>query len=215
MGPADLQPPLAAASADPARVAMLDFAERALLLLLYGGFVVRLVPSVGAQPYNLLLLAAESLTVLLILFRRPGDIATGAFAWTIALVGTLGPLLAAPGGVAVAAVPVAALLMSSGLALSFSAKLFLNRSFGIVAANRGIKRAGPYRWVRHPMYLGYGLTHLGFVLLNASLWNIAVYGVAWTAMLLRIREEEAFLSRDASYRDYASGVRYRLVPGLY
>ena len=65
------------------------------------------------------------------------------------------------------------------------------------------------------MYFGYGMTHLGFLLLNLSLWNILFYGIAWAAMLVRIREEESFLSQDQAYRDYSAHVRYRLLPGLY
>jgi protein-S-isoprenylcysteine O-methyltransferase Ste14 len=209
MDRADVQPNAAG------RAAMLDFAERGLLLLLYGAFVVRLAPSVDAVPYNALLLASESLTVLFILFRKPGGIATDGFAWTVALVGTLAPLLAAPGGFQAISGAAAGLLMTLGLLFSLAAKVFLNRSFGIVAANRGVKRAGPYRLVRHPMYLGYALTHAGFLLSNLSVWNIAFYAAAWAAMIYRIREEEAFLSQDPAYRDYSAGVRYRMVPGLY
>ncbi len=216
MGPAEIQPlPSPQGRKGPSRAEWLDLGERALLILLYGAFVVRLAPSVDAHPYNALLLASESLTALLILFRRPGGIATGAFAWSVALVGTLAPLLAAPGGAELVPPVLAGGMMTLGLLLSLSAKIFLNRSFGIVAANRGVKRAGPYQIVRHPMYLGYALTHGGFLLLNLSAWNLAFYAAAWTAMIFRIREEEAFLSQDQAYRDYAAGVRHRLLPGLY
>ena len=39
--------------------------------------------------------------------------------------------------------------------------------------------------------------------------------VAWLAMLLRIDEEEKFLSQDPAYRDYKADVRWRLIPGIY
>src|SRR5208283_1612325 len=42
-----------------------------------------------------------------------------------------------------------------GLVLVVSAFLSLNRSFGLAPENRGIKTAGAYGFVRHPMYLGY------------------------------------------------------------
>ena len=70
--------------------------------------------------------------------------------------------------------------MMAGLCVNISAKLFLNRSFGIVAANRGIKRGGPYRLVRHPMYFGSILTQVGFVLASFKLTTLALYLVAWT-----------------------------------
>ena len=101
--------------------AALDFSERALLLVLYVSFVLRLAPSVGDDPLNLLLLTSESLTVLLILFRAPGSIATGMPAWTVALIGTLAPLLAAPGGSELIAPVVAGLMMMLGLVVSLAA----------------------------------------------------------------------------------------------
>jgi protein-S-isoprenylcysteine O-methyltransferase Ste14 len=78
-----------------------------------------------------------------------------------------------------------------------------------------VRRGGPYQLVRHPMYSGYVVTQLGFLLLNPSLWNAAVYALAWTTLVMRIGEEEKFLSQDIAYRDYQADVRYRLIPGIY
>ncbi len=197
------------------RTLIIDLLERALLLLVLGWFMVRFVPSFTQEPYNLLLAVSEAFTVLLVLIRKPGQMASTPYAWAVAVVGTCAPLLVMPEGKMIISPAVGASFMLAGLLLSLSAKLFLNRSFGIVAANRGVKRAGPYRLVRHPMYLGYALTHGGFLLSNLSVWNVAFYTIAWTAMICRIQEEEGFLSQDPAYRDYSAGVRYRLVPGLY
>jgi len=192
-----------------------DIGERVLLMVFYGWFLSQIVPSVAGQPYNLLILASETLTALLVLIRRPGQMATSFYAWAIAIIGTCAPLLVRPvdGGL----IPIwwAALLMTFGLFVSLAAKLFLRRSFGIVAACRGVRREGPYRLVRHPMYTGYLVTQLGFLLANPSLLNASVYAVAWGMLLLRIREEEEMLSRDPAYRDYVATVRYRLLPGIY
>ena len=54
--------------------------------------------------------------------------------------------------------------MLIGLYVQISAKVILGRSFGLIAANRGIKVAGPYRIVRHPIYAGYTIIHVGFLL---------------------------------------------------
>ncbi|HYJ52313.1 MAG TPA: isoprenylcysteine carboxylmethyltransferase family protein [Allosphingosinicella sp.] len=193
-----------------------DVAERLVVLLLYGWFLSHIVPSVADHPYNLLILVSETLTALLVLIRRPGPMATSAYAWAIAIVGTCAPLLVLPagGGIGVPAA-LAASLMTTGLFVSFAAKAFLRRSFGIVAASRGVRRGGPYRFVRHPMYAGYIVTQIGFLMLNPSLWNAAVYALAWTTLVLRIAEEEKILSQDPAYRDFQADVRYRLIPGLY
>ncbi|HEV2818709.1 MAG TPA: isoprenylcysteine carboxylmethyltransferase family protein [Allosphingosinicella sp.] len=192
-----------------------DIGERVLLMVFYGWFLSQIVPSVAGQPYNLLILASETLTAVLVLIRRPGRMATSFYAWAIAIIGTCAPLLVRPvdGGF----IPIwwAALLMTFGLFVSLAAKLFLRRSFGIVAACRGVRREGPYRLVRHPMYTGYVITQLGFLLANPSLLNATVYAIAWGMLLLRIGEEEEMLSHDPAYRDYVASVRYRLMPGIY
>jgi protein-S-isoprenylcysteine O-methyltransferase Ste14 len=192
-----------------------DIGERVLLMVFYGWFLSQVVPSVAGQPYNMLILASETLTAVLVLIRRPGQMATSFYAWAIAIIGTCSPLLVTPASGALIPIWWAALLMTLGLFVSLAAKLFLRRSFGIVAACRGVRREGPYRLVRHPMYTGYVITQLGFLLANPSLQNAAVYAIAWGMLLLRIKEEEAMLSGDPAYRDYVGTVRYRLVPGVY
>ena len=51
-------------------------------------------------------------------------------------------------------------------------KLSLGRSFGLIPANRGVVSTGVYRFVRHPIYLGYLITHVGFVVANPTMWNV-------------------------------------------
>src|SRR5512133_1092983 len=41
-----------------------------------------------------------------------------------------------------------------GYALIFWSLLSIGKCFGIAPADRGLIMRGPYRWVRHPMYLG-------------------------------------------------------------
>jgi protein-S-isoprenylcysteine O-methyltransferase Ste14 len=105
--------------------------------------------------------------------------------------------------------------MIAGLLLSVLSKLYLNRSFGLVAANRGVKIGGPYRFVRHPMYLGYIINQLGFLIASFTLANFAIYIAAWTFQILRLREEEAILCLDPRYRQFAESVSARLIPGVY
>ncbi|HET6970191.1 MAG TPA: isoprenylcysteine carboxylmethyltransferase family protein, partial [Phenylobacterium sp.] len=137
------------------------------------------------------------------------------YAVAIALAGTTAGLMVRPGGQAVVPELAAGLVMIAGGLVSLSAKICLNRSFGLTAANRGVKRTGPYRVVRHPMYAGYILTQAGFLLAHFTAWNAAIYAAAWGLQLLRIAAEEKVLSEDPAYRDYAAVVRARLAPGVY
>jgi protein-S-isoprenylcysteine O-methyltransferase Ste14 len=87
--------------------------------------------------------------------------------------------------------------------------------FGIAPANRGVQAGWAYAVVRHPMYLGYMIMQLGYLMHNPSPRNLAVYGIAWMFQVARIEREERHLLRDAAYQHYAGRVRRRLVPGVY
>jgi protein-S-isoprenylcysteine O-methyltransferase Ste14 len=94
-------------------------------------------------------------------------------------------------------------------------KLSLGRSFGLIPANRGIVSTGLYRIVRHPIYLGYLLTHVGFVAANPADWNLFILAAADIALMMRAVREERTLAQDPAYRDYMQRVRWRIVPGVF
>ena len=136
--------------------------------------------------------------------------------WLVGLMGTLFPLLALPPqGSPVFPIHIGEGLMVAGFLLQLSAKLTLRRSFGVVAANRGIKANGPYRMVRHPMYAGYTLTQIGFLLSGPVLWNFAIYGLTLFIACRRIIAEERVLGEDEAYKELVGKVRYRLLPGVF
>jgi protein-S-isoprenylcysteine O-methyltransferase Ste14 len=105
--------------------------------------------------------------------------------------------------------------MVTGLTFQTAAKAALWRSFGLVPANRGIRTKGPYRLVRHPMYTGYTVTHIGFLLGFPSLQNSLLYFATFLIEVIRLFREEAILKQDPLYRAYAARVRYRLLPGVF
>lgn len=195
---------------------VLDVVERLSLSVLVGFFLYRFIPVAHEHPFGLLVVLSESMVFVFVLFRRFGPAVNTGRAWLAAIVGTCAPLLVLPsGGTQVIASPVAYVLMLAGILFSISAKLTLRRSFGIVAANRGVQLSGPYRLVRHPMYFGYLLSHLSFVLLNLSAWNVGVYAACWSAMFVRIRLEEGILSEDVAYQTYSRRVTSRLIPAVW
>jgi protein-S-isoprenylcysteine O-methyltransferase Ste14 len=99
--------------------------------------------------------------------------------------------------------------------LVLAATLRLGRSFGIVAANRGIQTGGLYRVVRHPIYAAYVLAFGGFVLAHPTLINAEIL-VGWLMVqILRVCAEERLLMQDTHYATYAAQVRYRLIPGWW
>jgi protein-S-isoprenylcysteine O-methyltransferase Ste14 len=192
-----------------------DLGERVFVVLLAIPFLSAFVQAIPHRPHLILLLLSEGLAVALILTRKRGDVCVRAVPVLAAFVGTALPLMIRPGGIALIPPVASTAMMMTGLCLSIAAKLYLNRSFGLVPANRGVKVGGPYRIVRHPMYLGYFINQLGFLSACLSLTNLGIYLVAWTCQLVRVHEEEVVLQQDSSYRQFAGRVTAKLVPGVY
>jgi protein-S-isoprenylcysteine O-methyltransferase Ste14 len=197
----------------------LDIVERAVVAALFGFFVYRLIVAYldERNPVNLTIILSESLVVLFILIRRPAKtVSLRPADWLFAAGATAAPLSVAP----TAAAPLlpnlsCVVIIVAGVLLQIYAKLTLRRSFGIVAANRGVTAAGPYRLVRHPMYLAYLVSWCGFLLASPSLWNAVVYAFALACQVARLLAEERLLAADAAYRGLAAAVPYRLVPGVF
>ena len=153
---------------------------------------------------------------LVIIRRQPLTVSRSRLAWLVAGGAVGGMLLARPAFHPVGGLyPLWASVQIVGAVAALLGLVFLGRSFGIVAANRGLKMNGPYRVVRHPVYSAYFVTMVGYVLENPSLWNIAIVSIVTGLQLVRIEEEERCLRGDDEYRAYSSRVRYRLVPYVF
>lgn len=195
-----------------------DLLERVVVVVLLGTLASRLVPAAIAGLYqNWLLLLAEGCVVFFVLFRRATtEISLRPLDWALGFGGTLAAMLViSPSDTPLAPIAFCGLLIVAGIAFQLYAKFTLRRSFGVVAANRGVKVSGPYRLVRHPMYAGYTLTHLGFLLSGPNWWNLGVYGLALALNIARILAEERVLMADPAYQDMSRTVRYRLVPYVF
>ncbi len=171
----------------------------------------------GGEPTGVGFVAEEALAVLLFLVRRrPMRTSLSPADWILATGGSWLIMLARPAGPPLLGLRWVYLGMQfAGLAGVLLSLGTLGRSFGIVAANRGLKTGGPYRVVRHPAYLSYLVTQIGYVLENPSPVNLGLLAVVSFCQIGRIQAEERVLCRDAGYQEYAGRVRYRLVPGLY
>ena len=193
---------------------LVRLAERIVLIILSGIVVWRLLPVLGLHPQVTLLLASELSAVFFLLIQRKGTWSSSVYTTTIAFAGTAAALCVLPTGTSIAPDVVTAPLIMFGTVIALAAKLSLRRSFGLVPANHGVKVGGAYRFVRHPMYTGYVLNHIGFLLMFFSVWNIAVYLSCWVLLYLRAIEEERFLLTDPAYCAYKDTVRGRIIPGL-
>lgn len=76
--------------------------------------------------------------------------------------------------------------------------------------------AGPYRAVRHPMYVGAIALYLAMPLLLDSWWAFVPGGLAALAFVVRTALEDRTLRQELpGYIDYAQKTRYRLLPGVW
>jgi protein-S-isoprenylcysteine O-methyltransferase Ste14 len=166
---------------------------------------------------GLMLVASESLVVIFTVLRRRATLVDrSAWAAAVTCISLGGPwLLRANDTPALVADWVTALISALGLCLVVIAKITLGRSFGLMPANRGVIVAGPYTFMRHPIYTGYLVTHVAFLFAHPDVWNIALIAIADGALIWRALMEERILCDDAEYRSYCQRVGWHLVPGVF
>ncbi len=197
------------------RPAVLDRVEQVVIVVLWIFLVQRV--EISGNPYAPLLLLSETAVVVFTLIRRPtANLSMNLGDWLLATTATCAGLMIIPGVMLVPALaPLGVALAVGGNLVQAWAKLVLRRSFGVAPANRGIKISGPYKLVRHPMYAGYALVHMGVMILMFSPINAVIYAIGWWAQILRILAEERLLAQDPEYADYMTKVRWRLIPGVF
>lgn len=194
----------------------IDIGERIFILLLFVTLAVSICQTISARPYNALVLLSEGFVAFFVAVRRPAvSISTRPADWAIALICTALAMFVRPGGSPLLPPIIGTVLMLFGFSQAIWAKLILRRSFGLAAANRGAVIAGPYRFVRHPMYAGYIIVYVGFLLNNPLPWNFGIYTATALLLVMRVLAEERILKADPIYDAYGSRVPFRLIPGLF
>lgn len=83
------------------------------------------------------------------------------------------------------------LLSIIGFLMVAFATLELGTSIGIAPANRGLVRSGIYRYVKHPMYMGYVISEAGLVLLNPL--NAVLVVISISFYIFRAKAENRIL----------------------
>lgn len=126
-----------------------------------------------------------------------------------------------------AALPLPAGFRWAGATIATGAVFLLRRSFIALGRNyRGgvglwgdheLVVTGPYRWLRHPIYVAFVIAMAGIFALSAN-WVVGVSGTVLTLSIpaLRLPVEESELAERFGdrYRDYAAGTA-RFVPGIF
>jgi protein-S-isoprenylcysteine O-methyltransferase Ste14/uncharacterized membrane protein (UPF0127 family) len=103
----------------------------------------------------------------------------------------------------------------AGIFFILSSLVSLGRSFGVIPANREIKRGGTYQLVRHPLYASELLFYLGFLLGNMSAFNTIAIVFILLGQIYRVFAEEKLLNKDQLYSEYMNNTKYRFLPGIF
>jgi protein-S-isoprenylcysteine O-methyltransferase Ste14 len=189
----------------------------AALLWVVACFVHLKAVVAGGGSASILFLLQISIIAWLFIRRRPARrVDSRPLHWLAAIGATFGPFLLQPGGGQVplpAAIGFA--LQATGIVLSLVALLCLGKSFGIVAADRGLVTSGPYGLVRHPAYAAYLVSEIGFLALSFSAFNVALLTIVWILQVSRILAEERVLAEDSAYAEYKARVTKRLIPAVW
>jgi protein-S-isoprenylcysteine O-methyltransferase Ste14 len=157
----------------------------------------------------------------------------GAKAWDKAIMSIMGPMDLAryivagldqrygwTGGFPLVAQLAGLALSALGLAL-FVWAMASNRFFSKVVriqSERGhaVATGGPYRYVRHPAYVGGIVYGVAVSILLASWWAVILGCVSASLLVLRTALEDRTLATELSgYGDYSGRVRHRLLPGVW
>lgn len=113
-------------------------------------------------------------------------------------------------------------LLLCGMVWAVWSVRYLDRNVSVLAQARDVVARGPYRWMRHPLYVGELVSSLGLAIAANSYLAIGL----WVAMCglqtyRAIREEQVLLQACPAYRSYQSrtaallpGVSLRRVPGV-
>jgi protein-S-isoprenylcysteine O-methyltransferase Ste14 len=153
--------------------------------------------------------------VIFLIRRSPRSATHNPFEWAIAYGGWFFGLLVRPGAPGLPFASIFGLAMQCmELALWTWAFAYLSRSYGIVAADRGLTTRGPYRFVRHPLYLAYMIGGVGYLAQSLSPWNIMIVAATASFQVARILREEHHL-HGAPYDHYRREVPWRLLPGIW
>lgn len=126
------------------------------------------------------------------------------------------PLLGRPNaGPGAVVLTISNLVILAGTVFTLAALGTLGKSFSIIPQTRKLVVHGPYRWVRHPLYLGELICVLGLTLPGVSIPRALVFLLLIGCQVYRAFEEEKLLAGAfPEYADYASKTA-RFLPGLF
>ncbi len=109
----------------------------------------------------------------------------------------------------------ASLVTICGIAIALYSLSTLGGSFSIIPQARRLVQTGPYKLVRHPVYLGELISILGIVLARPSAITMAIYCLLTALLIYRALWEEKLLADIFPEYETYSLRRARFIPGVF
>lgn len=167
-----------------------------------------------------LLLCFNVLIIFLYLLRSRAQLSSNSLAAnTIAILGTFLPLflsfLSRPESINPTAVLAGDFFIIAGMAFSVYSVTHLGKNFSIIPQARNLVQSGPYKFVRHPLYLGELISSVGLVLAAVTFSMILYFVCLVICQVYRALQEEKILTNVfPEYQNYRSKTA-RFLPGIY
>jgi protein-S-isoprenylcysteine O-methyltransferase Ste14 len=160
-----------------------------------------------------------SLVIALVFARRmPVAKSNGLWPRLVAIIG--GNLEVALGTLHPVALPLSLKLVSTtliilGTGAEIVVLIWLGRSYSIFPEARKLVVEGPYRRIRHPLYLTAAIATIGIAIGYAQPWAALLAFVTFAFQIRRMHNEERVLAAAfPEYAAYAARTK-RLIPGIY
>jgi protein-S-isoprenylcysteine O-methyltransferase Ste14 len=184
-----------------------------LIMMVLGFTVLRLDPELakergkpgeGAKKWDKSILGLSFLTTLAMYVVAGLD--SGRYHWS-----PEGPVWVIVLGVVMTAMGQLLFLIAQKQNKFFSSTVRIQTERGHTVCDTGL-----YKVVRHPAYMGSVIQAAGFPLIFASYWSILPVALMLLLLVVRTRLEDKTLMAELNgYKEYASGTRYRLIPGVW
>ena len=158
------------------------------------------------------------LSILFIIRLEPIKKAKGILPRVLAVAGTFSMALVTTfprANLSLTQTVITSLVSLVGTGLSVFALAHLGRSFSVMAEARRLVTSGPYRIVRHPLYVFEAVASLGILLQFFSFYSVLIYIAHCFLQVQRMKNEEAVLEGVfPEYQTYRLKTA-RVIPGLY
>jgi protein-S-isoprenylcysteine O-methyltransferase Ste14 len=108
------------------------------------------------------------------------------------------------------------ILLNAGMLLSMATLATLGRSFSVFPQARKLVTSGPYRIIRHPLYLSEFLATLGAMWQFKQPWSVVIALLTILVQIPRMHFEEDILRKTfAEYATYEARTKWRLIPFVF